>query len=91
MTPPHRENSHTKGSLGFRSDFAFGVRKKERFTGPIQDLSEDFGYGLTVSGSYLGKPKCQQPSEILPDHNAIRSPAVSGSTNVVSGFKTPEA
>ena len=40
MTPPHRENSHTKGSLGFRSDFAFGVRKKERFTGPIQDLPE---------------------------------------------------
>ena len=40
MTPPHRENSHTKGSLGFRSDFAFGVRKKERFTGPIQDLAD---------------------------------------------------
>ena len=38
MNPPHRANSHTKGSLGFRSDFAFGVRKKERFTGPIQDL-----------------------------------------------------
>ena len=39
MTPSHRANSHTKGSLGFRSDFAFGVRKKDRFTGPVQDLS----------------------------------------------------
>ena len=42
MTPPHRANSHTKGSLGFRSDFAFGVGKKERFTGPVQDLSGGF-------------------------------------------------
>ena len=55
MTPHHRAiNSHTKGSLGFRSDFAFGVRKKERFTGPTQDLSvvdeksqANFGFVMT--------------------------------------------
>ena len=78
MTPPHRENSHTKGSLGFRSDFAFGVRKKERFTGPIQDLSDcstapTFGV-LQVADVHVAFVELAELAPVPVEHLGLRVP-----------------